>query len=60
MHQIYWMLNVLCEKKNLLCYKPKYHLPEEKKKNPVSFQIQSIIINTVSNTNFWKKTIVAI
>ena len=38
MHQIYWMFNVLCERKN--CCKPKYHLPDEKK-NPVSFYIKS-------------------
>ena len=37
------MLNVLPERKYLLCYKPKDHLPEEKKKNPVSFCIQSAI-----------------
>ena len=39
------ILNVKCtvRKENLLCKKPKYHLPEEKKKNPASLYIQSTI-----------------
>ena len=37
------MLNVLRQRKNLLCYKPKYGLSEEKNKNPVSLYIQSTI-----------------
>ena len=37
------MLNVMYERKNWLCYKPKCSLSEEKKKNTVSLYILSII-----------------